>query len=152
MSTWLMKSEPDVFSIETLKKKGHAPWDGVRNYQARNFMKDMKAGDVVLFYHSSCQPPGVAGLARVKKESHPDPTAWDKKSDYFDPRSTPEKPLWFMVEVAYLETFPHFVSLEELKADGFLAGMRVTQKGSRLSVQPVEKKHFDRVVALGRGR
>lgn len=152
MHYWLMKSEPDVFGIEDLKKKGHSPWDGVRNYQARNFMRDMKVGDLVLFYHSSCQPPGVAGLARVTRESYPDPSSWDKKSAYFDPRSRPDKPLWFMVDVEYVETFPHFVPLDQLKADGSLSGIRVTQRGSRLSVQPVEQKHFGRIQALGRAR
>jgi predicted RNA-binding protein with PUA-like domain len=152
MRHWLMKSEPDMFGIEDLKKKGCAPWDGVRNFQARNFMRDMKVGDLILFYHSSCEPPGVAGVAQVSKESHPDYTSWDKKGHHFDPRSTPAKPLWFMVEVEFVEKLPSFVSLERLKADAALAGMRVLQRGSRLSVQPVEKKHFDRVLALGHPR
>ncbi|MBV9080314.1 MAG: EVE domain-containing protein [Elusimicrobia bacterium] len=150
MRTWLMKTEPDVFSIDDLKKKRRAPWDGVRNYQARNFMREMKVGDVVLFYHSSTEPPGVAGLARVCEEAHPDPTAWDRKSDYYDPRSTKDKPVWFLVDVEFLEKFPSLVTLEEIKADPHLAGMLVARRGMRLSVQPVERAHFDRVCELGR--
>ena len=151
MRYWLMKTEPDVFSIEDLKKRKRAPWDGVRNFQARNFMKEMKLGDLILFYHSSVIPPGVAGLARVSREHHPDATSWDKKSEYFDPRSTPEKPLWEMVEVEFVETLSHFVPLDRLKMESSLSEMLVTRRGSRLSVQPVEKSHFDRVVTLGRG-
>src|SRR5690348_14287413 len=109
---WLMKTEPDVFSIDDLEKKKRAHWDGVRNFQARNFMRDqMKAGDLNLFYHSSTIPPGVAGLARVCREAYPDFTAWDKKSDFFDPRSTPEKPLWMMVDVEFVKKFPRLISL-----------------------------------------
>jgi predicted RNA-binding protein with PUA-like domain len=150
MRYWLMKSEPDVFSIDHLKEKGRAPWDGVRNFQARNFMRDdMKVGDLVLFHHSSCEPPGVAGVARVCREGHPDPTAWDRKSAYFDPRSTPQKPLWYLVDVEFVEKFRALVPLERLKGDPQLSGMMVTRRGARLSVQPVEKRHFERVLALG---
>lgn len=147
---WLMKTEPDTFSIDDLKKKKKAPWDGVRNFQARNYMKDMKAGDVILFYHSSTEPPGVAGLARVTKTAFPDYTSWDKKSDYYDPRSTESKPLWFMVEVEFVEKFPHYVSLDELRGDPHLQEMIVLRRGSRLSVQPIEEKHFKRVCELGK--
>jgi predicted RNA-binding protein with PUA-like domain len=150
MNYWLMKTEPDVFSIDDLDKMKRAPWDGVRNYQARNNMRSMKKGDMVLFYHSSTEPAGVAGLARVSRESFPDDTAWDSKSDTFDPRSTKARPVWFMVEVEFQEKFPHFVSLEEMKADPRLQAMMVTRRGMRLSVQPVEKEHAEIVVGLGR--
>lgn len=139
-----MKSEPDVFSIDHLKKKGRAPWDGVRNFQARNFMREMKVGDPVLFYHSSCEPLGVAGLARVAREAYPDFTAWDKKSPYHDPRSTPEKPLWTMVDVEFVEKFPRFVPLDALRSNPALQNMVVLKRG-RLSVQPVEEADFQRV-------
>jgi predicted RNA-binding protein with PUA-like domain len=145
---WLMKTEPDVFSIDDLKKKKNAPWDGVRNYQARNFMKNMKVGDLVLFYHSSVVPPGIAGLARVSREAFPDPTSWDIKSDYFDPRSTSAKPLWFMVEVEFVKKFPKLVLLDQLKSRPDLEGMLVVKRGMRLSVQPVEKKHFEIILKI----
>ena len=151
MQYWLMKSEPDVFSIDHLARLKRATWDGVRNFQSRNFMRDqMKTGDAVLFYHSSADPTGVAGVARVSGESRPDATSWDKKSPYFDPRSTASKPLWFMVEVEFAEKFPALVTLEEMKADPALSGMMVTRRGARLSIQPVERRHFERVVELGR--
>lgn len=148
---WLMKSEPDVFSIGDLARKGVSAWDGVRNYQARNFMRDhMRLGDRVLFYHSSIQPPGVAGLARVCREAYPDSTAWDKSSPYHDEKSTPTSPRWFMVDVSYEETFPHFVTLDEMRSDAKLEGLLVLQRGQRLSVQPVSRAHFVHVVELGR--
>ncbi len=143
-----MKTEPDVFSIDDLKKKGHAPWDGVRNYQARNYMRDMRIGDLILFYHSSCKPPGVAGLARVCKEAIPDHTSWDPKSDYYDPRSSKEKPLWFMLEVEFVEKFPRLVSLDELRGTPELKDMLVLRRGMRLSVQPVDEKNFATVRRL----
>ena len=149
---WLMKSEPAMFSIDDLKKKGRAPWDGVRNFQARNYMRDgMKVNDLILFYHSTVIPPGVAGLARVSRGSHPDHTSWDPKNAHFDPRSSRENPLWFMVEVEFVAKFPHFILLEELKGNPRLEGMVVLKRGSRLSVQPVERKHFDEILKMGRG-
>ena len=149
---WLMKSEPDVFSITDLEKDGTTGWTGVRNYQARNFMRDeMKAGDLVLFYHSNAEPSGVAGIARVKGTPVDDPTQVDPKSDYFDPKSTREKPRWQMVNVEFVERFPQVVPLAVLKAQRALKKMVLLQKGQRLSVQPVDAKHFDVVVALGRG-
>ena len=151
MNYWLMKSEPSVYSIGDLKKDGWTYWDGVRNFQARNFLRDsMKKGDAVLFYHSNAEPPGVAGLARIRKEGYPDFTAWDKKDVHFDPKSKEDKPLWFMVDIEYAETFKNFVPLDVLKAESALKGMLVLQRGMRLSVQPVEKKHFEAVVRLGR--
>jgi predicted RNA-binding protein with PUA-like domain len=145
--TWLMKSEPDAFSIDDLKAEKRAPWDGVRNYQARNNMRQMQVGDLVLFYHSNAKPPGVVGIARVCKEAYPDHTAWDPKSKYHDPKSTPEAPRWEMVDVEYVETLPRMVSLEALKADPKLEGMVVTQR-SRLSVTPVDTVHFRHVLKL----
>lgn len=150
MQYWLMKTEPDVFSIDTLKAKKIAPWDGVRNFQARNHMRAMQVGDQVLFYHSSADPSGVAGLAEVARTAYPDHTSWDPKSDHFDPKSTPEKPLWDMVDVRYVKTFKNFLPLGELKTISALAGMVLFQR-SRLSVQPVEKKHYDLIVKLGNG-
>ncbi|AGH95843.1 EVE domain-containing protein [Pseudobdellovibrio exovorus] len=147
---WLMKSEPDVFSIQDLKKNKTTLWEGVRNYQARNFMtKEMQVGDLVLFYHSNATPPGVAGLATVSKAAIPDPTQFDKKSEYFDPKATKEKPIWFCVEVKFVSEFPHFVSLEEIRKDAKLSEMMVIQKGSRLSIQPVKAKDFQHLQKLG---
>lgn len=149
MNYWLMKSEPDVFSIDTLKNKKKSGWDGVRNYQARNFMRDnMKKGDTVLFYHSSCEIPGVAGLARVSKESHPDPTQFDAQSDYFDPKATKENPRWFMVEVEFVEKFDHVITLQSLKNEKALEQMPLVQKGSRLSINPVTEKEYKTILNL----
>lgn len=147
---WLMKSEPDVYSIEDLKRDGSTYWDGVRNYQARNFMRDqMQVGDWVLYYHSNATPPGVAGLATVSKDGYPDPTQFDKKSKYFDSKATKETPRWFLVDLSFKESFKDLVSLEELKAAADeLEGMLVIKKGQRLSVQPVEKEHFKRVLKM----
>ena len=148
---WLMKSEPDTYSIDDLERERVAGWDGVRNYQARNFMRDeMRVGDAVLFYHSNAKPPGVAGLARVARAAYPDPTQFDDRSKYFDPKSDPEAPRWWHVDVEFVERFADVVSLEELKADPKLEGMRVIQRGPRLSVQPVDAPHYRRVVTLGR--
>lgn len=150
---WLMKSEPEVFSIDDLARDRSAAWEGVRNYQARNFMRDdMKKGDLVLFYHSNATPPGVAGVAKVVRESYPDHSAWDAKSEYFDPKSTPETPVWMMVDVEFVERFAAVVALDELKAAPELEGMLVTQRGQRLSVQPVEAAHFRWVRAAGRNK
>jgi len=148
---WLMKSEPDVYSIDTLESEGKTHWEGVRNYQARNFMRDeMSIGDQVLFYHSNTKPPGVVGLAEVCSEPYPDFTAWDKKSPYFDPKTDPESPRWMMVDVAYKETFKRLVTLDELKEHPDLEEMLVIRRGMRLSVQPVDKDHFDTVLRLGK--
>ena len=149
MNYWLMKSEPDVFGIDDLKKVKKEPWDGVRNYQARNFMRDeMKKGDLVLFYHSNCKPPGVAGIMEISKESHPDHTSWDKKGKYYDPKSTKENPRWFMVEVKYKKKFKEVVSLETLKNTKSVGSMKILQKGNRLSITPVTKKEYDAVLRL----
>ena len=152
-SHWLMKSEPDVYSIDRLKRDGSTTWEGVRNFTARNFMRDgMKLGDLVLYYHSNADPSGVAGIAKVSKLAYPDPTQFQKKSEYYDATAPKDGSRWLMVDVAFVEKFPSVVSLETLKKDKSLAKMLVVQKGQRLSVQPVDAKHFDRVVALGRAR
>ena len=149
---WLMKSEPDVYSIDDLARDESTEWEGVRNYQARNYMRDqMKIGDEVLYYHSNAKPPGVAGIARVCKEGYPDFYALDPESHYFDPKSSPEKNRWSMVDVAFVEKFAQLVSLSELKTEPALEGMFVIKRGMRLSVQPVSPEHFAHVVALGRG-
>jgi predicted RNA-binding protein with PUA-like domain len=148
---WLMKSEPDVYSIQDLEREGETGWEGVRNYQARNLMRDdMRVGDGVLFYHSNAKPPGVAGLARVCREAHPDPTAFDPDSDYHDPKSTRDAPRWVMVAVQHVETFPEVVSLDRLRETPGLEDMMVIKRGMRLSVQPVSKREFDTVAKLGR--
>lgn len=147
---WLMKSEPDVFSLDQLKKDKKTLWDGVRNYQARNFMmKEMKVGDLVLFYHSNTKPPGIAGLAKISKEAVPDPTQFDKKSEYFDPKATKADPRWFCVEVQYKKKFKNYIPLDQIKETKSLADMLVIRKGQRLSIQPVTKKHFDILCKVG---
>ena len=150
---WLMKSEPDVFSFDDLKQaaKSTTHWDGVRNYQARNFMRDeMKVGDLVLYYHSNCEEPGVVGIAEVVKEAYPDNTSWDPNSKYFDPKSTPDNPRWFMVDIKWKQPLDKTVTLQDMKTTPELEGMKVIQRGQRLSVQPVEKHHFDKVVEMGK--
>lgn len=150
MNCWLMKSEPDVYSIETLKKEKKTLWDGIRNYQARNFMmKEMEVGDQVLFYHSNTKPPGIAGLATISKKAVPDPTAFDKKSKYFCEKSTPENPRWFCVEVKYNKKLKNYISLDDIREEKKLADMMVIKKGSRLSIQPVSKKNFDHICKMG---
>ena len=152
-SYWLMKSEPSVFSIDVLAraKDGTTRWDGVRNYQARNFLRDeMQVGDGVLFYASNATPSGVTGLAKIVKAGYPDATAWTKGHHYYDPDSTQDNPTWYMVDIGFVERFPMVVSLDTLKTTRGLEKMVVTQKGSRLSVQPVTKDEYDIVVRLGR--
>lgn len=145
---WLMKSEPGTYSIDDLESDGETSWEGVRNHQARNFMRDeMKVGDGVLFYHSSANPPGVAGVAEISRAGYPDPTAQDPSSDYYDEKATAEDPRWYRVDIRFVRKLPRLVSLEELKADPALEGMVVTRR-SRLSVQPVEKPHFDHVLEM----
>lgn len=149
MRYWLMKSEPDVFSIHDLERVKRSDWDGVRNYQARNFMRDdMRSGDLVLFYHSNAEPSGVAGIARVSRQSHPDLTQFDRKSEYYDPKATPEKPIWFLVEVEFVQAFPEVIPLERLKREKALAKMPLVQKGTRLSVMPVSEAEWKCVLGL----
>ncbi|MDJ0654965.1 MAG: EVE domain-containing protein [Xanthomonadales bacterium] len=149
MNYWLVKSEPDAFSIDDLaampRKTEH--WDGVRNYQARNFMRDgMKKGDQVFFYHSNCKVPGIVGIAEVVKEAYPDHTAFDPDAKYYDPKSDPDNPRWLMVDIKLKRKLKRTISLQELKAMPGLDGFALTRKGNRLSVMPVEKKHWDRIV------
>jgi predicted RNA-binding protein with PUA-like domain len=149
MNHWLIKSEPDVFSIDDLARVGREPWTGVRNYQARNFMwKEMKPGDHALFYHSNAKPPGVAGVARVVGPPFPDETQFDPGSDYFDPKATRDKPRWWVVDFDFVGKFEHLLPLETLKADPVLCEMRVCQQGTRLSITPVDALHFKRVCKL----
>ncbi len=151
MRHWLMKSEPDVFGIADLERERRTHWDGVRNYQARNFMRDdMKVGDMVLFYHSNASPPGVAGVARVAKEAYPDHSAWDPSDKHFDPKTDPESPRWMMVDIEHVETLPSLVPLEALRNNALLETMPLLQRGQRLSVQPVEAHHFREVLRMAR--
>lgn len=144
---WLMKSEPDVYSIDDLKRDGSAPWTGVRNYQARNVMREMQKGDRVLYYHSRQRPPAVVGLARVVKEAYPDFTQFDPEHTYFDAKSDPDDPRWWLVDVAFDEKFDHPVSLHDIKDEPKLSEM-VLVNNSRLSVQPVTKAEFQRVLKM----
>lgn len=147
-----MKSEPDVFSFEDLKKRPTKtePWNGVRNYQARNFMRDdMQIGDLILFYHSSCDVPGVAGIAKVSSTPYPDKTQFDEKSEYFDPKATKSAPRWFLVDISFEMDLKKHVSLKELKNQKKLAKMRLLQKGNRLSILPVTKDEFEFIQKLG---
>ena len=146
---WLMKSEPDVFSIEDLARVRVEPWSGVRNFMARFHMRAMQIGDEVLFHHSSVDPPGVAGLARVVRTNVLDEKQFDRKSPYYDPRATREKPIWDCVDVEYAATFPHFVSMDRMRAEPACASMLVLKRGMRLSVQPVTAQEYAAVVALG---
>ena len=151
MKYWLMKSEPTELSIDDLKARprGTTPWDGVRNYQARNYMRDeMKKGDQILFYHSSCPEPGVVGIAQVVREAYPDHTAFDPKSAHFDPKSSPDKVQWMMVDVKFVRKMKRVIGLQELKADPRLDGFALTRRGNRLSVMPVTKQHWDVVLGL----
>lgn len=149
MQYWLMKTEPDAFSIDDLAKAGVEPWDGIRNYQARNYMRDsMKIGDKILIYHSRAQPVGVVGIAEVASEPYPDATQFDPKSKYFDPKSQPDNPRWVLVDVRYLSHLPRLVSLAELKLNPELNQMLVVKRGMRLSIQPVSEPHFKMVCAM----
>ncbi len=148
---WLMKCEPSAYTIEALERDGVTSWEGVRNYQARNFMRDdMRQGDGVLFYASNADPSGVTGLATIARAGYPDHTAWKKGHQYFDATSTKATPVWYMVDVGFIERFAEVVPLETLKTTKALAQMAVVQKGSRLSIQPVTKAEYDVVVQLGR--
>lgn len=145
-----MKSEPGSYSIDQLAKDGKTDWTGVRNFKARNHLKEMKVGDKILFYHSNADPSGAAGVAEICNAAHPDRTQYDPKSDYFEPKATDEKPYWYCPDVRFVAKFARLVPLQELRDDDALTGMLLTSgKASRLSVQPMEKKHFDHIVKLG---
>jgi predicted RNA-binding protein with PUA-like domain len=150
MNRWLMKSEPDEFGIDdlALRPRRREPWTGVRNYQARNFMRAMRKGDLAFFYHSSCPVPGVAGVVEITREAFPDPTQFDPASDYYDPASTADNPRWFCVEVGLLRKLSRVVTLTEIKARSQqLQGLILLRPGSRLSVLPVEKSHWDLILS-----
>jgi predicted RNA-binding protein with PUA-like domain len=152
MNYWLIKSEGDCYSIDDLKQDKKSAWEGVRNYQARNFMvRDMAVGDGVLFYHSNGtldSPTGIYGLAKVASASHPDESQFDTRDQHYDPKATKVKPIWFCVDMVFVKKFKHPVELGELKLDPALAGMLVLARGSRLSVMPVSEKHFKHIVQL----
>jgi predicted RNA-binding protein with PUA-like domain len=148
---WLMKSEPSCFSIDDLQNSPNqtTSWDGVRNYQARNFMRDqMQIGDLVCFYHSNCKPPGIIGIAEVSSAAYPDFTAWDPNSEHPDPTSTPEKPRWFMVDIKFKHKFKQIISLEQLKQCPDLIKMQLLQKGNRLSVLPISQEEWTQIQQL----
>ena len=151
MNYWLMKTEPDVYSMDDLlaEKKQTCVWEGIRNYQARNFMRDdMKIGDKVFIYHSNAKPPGVIGIAEVVKEAYPDPFQFDEKSNYFDPKSSKDNPRWMAVDVKAIRKMERLISLAELKEIEALSEMRLLQRGNRLSVMPVTKKEFNLISKL----
>ena len=148
---WLFKSEPETFGIQHLAKKPKQTehWDGVRNFQVRNMLRDdIKIGDMAFFYHSSCTPPGIAGIVEIVKEGYPDPSALNPESKYYDPLSTSEKPRWYMVDVKLVQTFKHFITLEELKKHHALENMVVCRRGSRLSISPVTAKEWEFILKL----
>jgi predicted RNA-binding protein with PUA-like domain len=150
MRYWLIKSEPDAYSIDDLERDGVEHWDGIRNYQARNIMRDeMQIGDRCLFYHSNAKPPGVVGIAEVASDAYPDHTQFDPESNYFDPKSDPADPRWLMVDVKFIERFPRMVGLPELRTYSELAEMVLLNR-SRLSVQPVRPEEFEFIVARSR--
>lgn len=151
---WLMKSEPETYSIQDLERDRRTPWDGVRNYQARNWMRDeMAVGDLVLFYHSNAKPPGVAGVAKVCSKPYPDPTQFDPKSPYHDEKATKDAPRWELVDVEHVETFDAVVSLDDLKSRADeLDGLMVIKRGIRFSVQPVDPKHFAAILKIAGAR
>lgn len=150
---WLLKSEPGTYSIDHLERDGATSWEGVRNYQARNSLRDdARVGDLVLFYHSNTEPIGVAGVAKVVRAGYPDPFQFDVKNKYFDPKSKPENPTWITIDVGFVEKFAEVVPLATLKTMPGLEKMVVTQRGSRLSVQPVTKDEFEIVRKLGKAR
>lgn len=145
---WLMKSEPSCYSIDDLKRDRVGMWDDVRNYQARNFMREMRRGDVVFFYHSSCEVIGIVGIATVHKEAYPDPTQFDQSSYKYDPKSSPDKPRWDAVDLKFVEKLAEPLTLAELKLDPKFEGMLVIKRGMRLSVQPVNEVHAKRILRL----
>ena len=156
MNYWLVKSEGDCYSIDDLKRDKRADWTGIRNYQSRNFMmRDMQVGDQVLYYHSggsATKPTGVYGIAKVASKAHPDPTQFDKKSEYYDPKATKEKPIWYSLHIAFVRKLKEPITLTELKINPALDGMLVRARGSRLSIQPVSKRHFEYIVSLSKNQ
>jgi predicted RNA-binding protein with PUA-like domain len=144
-----MKSEPDVYSIDDLERDGREMWDSIRNYQARNMMRDdMRIGDEIFFYHSNCKEPGIVGISRVCSEPYPDPIQFDEKSRYFDAKSTKENPRWILVDVEFVTKFDRIISLREIKSHAELEDMVLTRRGNRLSIMPVEDKHWTYILSL----
>lgn len=151
MKYWLMKSEPDAYSIDDLARDGTTSWDGIRNYQARNMIRDdMRPGDRALFYHSSCEVPAVVGTMRIASKAYPDPTQFDRRSKYFDAKSTKAEPRWFLVDVSFEQKLARPVALRELKTKNGLDGFRLTRRGNRLSVFPVSRAHWDVVLRMAK--
>jgi predicted RNA-binding protein with PUA-like domain len=151
MKYWLMKSEPDVFGIADLERRPNKtePWDGVRNYQVRNMMRDeMKKGDLAFFYHSNCKEPGIAGIVKIVREAYPDHTAFDSKEKYFDPKSDPQNPRWYMVDVQHVRTLKRVITLNELKSQRELSDLPLVRRGNRLSVMPISKAHWNLILSL----
>lgn len=149
MQYWLMKSEPDVFGIDDLQRVGIEPWDGVRNYQARNMMRDqMQVGDLVFFYHSNCDVPGIVGIATIAVSGYPDESALNPEGHYYDPKSTPENPRWYRVDVKFVRKLERTLSLHELRGQTALSGMPLVRKGNRLSVLPVTEAEWQTILAL----
>jgi predicted RNA-binding protein with PUA-like domain len=149
MAHWLMKSEPDTYGIDDLERDGQEPWDGIRNYQARNMMRDdMKIGDKVFFYHSNCKEPGIVGVMTVASKPYADPTQFDPDSNYYDPKSDPDDPRWCLVDVKFLRKTKRNITLTEMKAHPGLDDMILTRRGNRLSVMPVDKAHWDIILGL----
>ena len=148
MRHWLFKSEPDTFSLDDLERDGTTEWSGVRNFQARNLMREMQVGDLGFFYHSSVKPPGIAGICEVIAEAHPDSTQFDRASEYYDGSSGRANPKWWCVDVRFVERLPRFVSLDELRTVPELAYLPLLQRGQRLSVQPVNADEWTRILAL----
>ncbi|MEJ2481113.1 MAG: EVE domain-containing protein [Acidihalobacter sp.] len=149
MQYWLMKSEPDVFGIDDLERVGREPWDGIRNYQARNFMRDrMQVGDKAFLYHSNADPIGIAGIMRIASTPYPDPTAFDPEAKYYDPKSDPENPRWQLVDVEFERKLKRVITLAELRTHPELEGMALLRKGNRLSIMPVEPEHWELILGL----
>jgi len=149
MNYWLMKSEPDAYSIDDLERDGREPWDGIRNYQARNMMRDeMEIGDEVFFYHSNCKEPGIVGIMKVASEPYPDPMQFDRTSKYYDPKSTKDNPRWCLVDVEFVRKLERTISLAEIKDTTGLDGLILTRKGNRLSIMPIDKTHWSRLLSL----
>jgi predicted RNA-binding protein with PUA-like domain len=145
---WLLKSEPETFSIDDLAREKVAHWDGVRNFQARNNLRAMRVGDRAFFYHSNANPSGIVGICEVVREAYPDHTAWDPSSKYYDPRSTPERPIWYMPDVRFVEKFPRMITLAELRRTPGLEGMALLRRGQRLSVQPVTEEEWRIILGI----
>jgi len=149
MAYWLMKSEPDAYSIDDLERDGRDKWDGIRNYQARNMMRDeMQVGDEVFFYHSSCAEPGIVGIARIASQPYPDPTQFDKRSKYYDPKSSKDDPRWCLVDVEFVRKTRRNITLADIKAASSLDGLLLTRKGNRLSIMPVSAGHWKKILTL----